>query len=372
MIFVMGPVAGYVCNQFSTSTSAMIGSLLCAFGLLCTSFARHIPVMYFTYGVILGTGSSLSYNAAYLTVPRFFKRWRSVSMGILAAGAQVGNLCLSPLVAFLLETLGWIRTYQISAALVLIILPLGLAFRNIFAVDVSKESVPAETNPIEDCASTNGRLGNNIAGAYESVVECKAHSQIPLNIEGDDRAGEGEGRPDIEEGKCKDGKNEQGSKMLVDHSTVQDPFNYKRTFNITDTASTHTANSESERLPSIALADDRSILSSKEQKRSCGLDFSVWKNGNFTLFAFASTISMFGFYVTEVYLVSEAFLYMTMLVNQDMTMLDQQDMIMLVHLHTTMLVHLHMTMVVQQHMTMLVQQHDNVGPATYDNVGPAT
>ena len=334
MIFVMGPVAGYVCNQFSTSTSAMIGSLLCAFGLLCTSFARHIPVMYFTYGVILGTGSSLSYNAAYLTVPRFFKRWRSVSMGILAAGAQVGNLCLSPLVAFLLETLGWIRTYQISAALALIILPLGLAFRNMSAVDVGKESVPAETGPMEDCASTNGGLGNNIAGAYESVVECKAHSQIPLNIEGDDRAGEGEGRPDIEEGKCKDGKNEQGSKMLVDHSTVQDPFTYKRTFNITDNASKHTANSEnctdkdasnsfadvkqtleksswchslselSERLPSIALADARSILSSKEQTRSSGLDFSVWKNANFTIFAFASTISMLGFYATEIYLVS--------------------------------------------------------------------
>lgn len=56
-----GPIASNLCERFGCRLIAAIGGLIGVLGFLMTSFANSVYVIYFTYSVVWGFGSSLSY-----------------------------------------------------------------------------------------------------------------------------------------------------------------------------------------------------------------------------------------------------------------------------------------------------------------------
>ena len=59
--FLFGPVASSLCQRFSCRLVAAAGGLIAVFGFLITSFANSVYFIYFTYSVVWGFGSSLSF-----------------------------------------------------------------------------------------------------------------------------------------------------------------------------------------------------------------------------------------------------------------------------------------------------------------------
>ena len=59
--FLFGPVASSLCQRFSCRLVAAAGGLIAVFGFLMTSFANSVYFIYFTYSVVWGFGSSLSF-----------------------------------------------------------------------------------------------------------------------------------------------------------------------------------------------------------------------------------------------------------------------------------------------------------------------
>ena len=59
--FFGGPIASNLCERFGCRLIAAIGGLIGVLGFLMTSFANSVYVIYFTYSVVWGFGSSLSY-----------------------------------------------------------------------------------------------------------------------------------------------------------------------------------------------------------------------------------------------------------------------------------------------------------------------
>ena len=55
-------------------------------GLVATSFANSLSLMYSTYGLVYGLGACFIYNSNYLVVGKYFNEKLSLAVGITALG----------------------------------------------------------------------------------------------------------------------------------------------------------------------------------------------------------------------------------------------------------------------------------------------
>ena len=68
MMFLCGPIASTMCQKYGCRTVSAIGGLIGLLGLLLTSFTNSIYVIYLTYSVLWGFGSSLNYAPTMLVL----------------------------------------------------------------------------------------------------------------------------------------------------------------------------------------------------------------------------------------------------------------------------------------------------------------
>ena len=79
--FLFGPVASSLCQRFSCRLVAAAGGLIAVFGFLMTSFANSVYFIYFTYSVVWGFGSSLSFATTTFVLGEV--RWVEVDISQL-------------------------------------------------------------------------------------------------------------------------------------------------------------------------------------------------------------------------------------------------------------------------------------------------
>lgn len=68
MNFLCGPIASNLCQRFGYRIVAAVGGLIAALGLLLTSFTNSLYLIYLTYSVLWGFGSSLNYAPTMLVL----------------------------------------------------------------------------------------------------------------------------------------------------------------------------------------------------------------------------------------------------------------------------------------------------------------
>ena len=123
-----GPLAGKLNDRFGERPVATFGAIVCATGLLLTSQAPNITVMYVTFGGIVGFGSSCVFLAAFMIISRSFVKRRSFAMGLMSLGAPLGVALMSPVIQLLLDTLDWKRTFMSIAGIELLVCVLARSF----------------------------------------------------------------------------------------------------------------------------------------------------------------------------------------------------------------------------------------------------
>ena len=128
LTFFFGPVAGKLCDRFSPRVVAVLGGFISAMGLVSTSQARSLFVMYLAYSVIFGFGACCVYTAVFVIVPRYFRKRRSLATGMIASGPGAGTFVMSPILALSIEELGWRGAFLVMAGLLSIVCVLGCAF----------------------------------------------------------------------------------------------------------------------------------------------------------------------------------------------------------------------------------------------------
>ncbi|XP_078700203.1 monocarboxylate transporter 10-like [Branchiostoma floridae x Branchiostoma belcheri] len=107
LLLLGGPFAGSMCKTYGPRKVAMAGSVLCFLGLLLTSIVEAFPVIFFTYGILFGLGSSLAYSPGNIVITWYFEKHRTLATGIAAAGGSFGNVALTPLLKAMVDSLGW-------------------------------------------------------------------------------------------------------------------------------------------------------------------------------------------------------------------------------------------------------------------------
>ncbi|KAL9980522.1 hypothetical protein ACROYT_G009122 [Oculina patagonica] len=119
-LFVIGPITTALCEQLGCRVMACTGSVLTTFSLLLTSFAPNISSMYFTFGVLWGTGGSFLFFSGLLILRFYFNRNISLANGITMTGAGFGTLVFNVMLQELDEEYGWrggMRVLSVFAAL---------------------------------------------------------------------------------------------------------------------------------------------------------------------------------------------------------------------------------------------------------------
>ena len=96
----------------------MFGALIIAAGLTSTSFAESILIYYGTYSIMVGFGISCVRTANFLVVAKYFRRWKSLSTGIVTAGTGFGEIVFSPLTQTLVVNFGLANSLRYLAAMV--------------------------------------------------------------------------------------------------------------------------------------------------------------------------------------------------------------------------------------------------------------
>ena len=127
-IFSLGPLTGSLVDRFGCRITAFVGGISCVSGLLLSSLATSIAILYVTYSVLFGFGSSCMFVSCYVVTSLYFNKRQSIATGIIASGSGIGVLAVAPILQVLLDNFQWRKTYRITAGIFSVVCFLCLTF----------------------------------------------------------------------------------------------------------------------------------------------------------------------------------------------------------------------------------------------------
>ena len=182
LIFVLGPLTSMLVNRLGYRLTATLGGLLGSIGLLLSSFASSIYVIYGTYSVLFGFGGSCIFVSSYVVTSQYFERNRSIATGILASGTGLGVLGMAPVLQGLLDSFDWRKTYRLTAAIYSAVCVLGLTFSPVLA-NRGKNTAERENERLEDLNEEKGRkIGKSTKWIDFSVFKEKVFVVLTLSM----------------------------------------------------------------------------------------------------------------------------------------------------------------------------------------------
>jgi OFA family oxalate/formate antiporter-like MFS transporter len=110
-------VAGFLQKRLGPRTVAAIGGALFSLGLLLASWIHSLPMLYLTWGVLVGTGLGFGYLAPITVGSKWFPNHRGLVNGLAIAIFAAGSGLFGPLAGTLVERIGWRATFQVLAGI---------------------------------------------------------------------------------------------------------------------------------------------------------------------------------------------------------------------------------------------------------------
>ena len=113
------PVTSALCQKFNCRWVTMAGSLLCFSGIVLSSFAPTIEVLFVTFGVLTGIGIGLSTTPGIIITARYFEKKRGIANAFCLSGTAAGSFVLPFIIESLLYHYGFKGTLLILGACML-------------------------------------------------------------------------------------------------------------------------------------------------------------------------------------------------------------------------------------------------------------
>lgn len=129
MMFFLGPLTTSLCERCGCRIVAITGAVLCIIGCLLSSFVNSVSVLFFTYGIIWGAGSSMCYFPTIIVLSKYFKTRLSLVNGIVTSGSGVGTLAMGPLIQALISNFGVSNAFRVISGMMTLLILCGATFR---------------------------------------------------------------------------------------------------------------------------------------------------------------------------------------------------------------------------------------------------
>lgn len=118
---LLQPIGGYLADRFGSRQTGVAGATIIGLGLLMLSFARSLPMIYVSYGVVAGLGASLiAGGVSARIISAWFVRRRGTAMSLAGASAIIAQLALVPLATLVLNATNWQTADRVIAVLILL------------------------------------------------------------------------------------------------------------------------------------------------------------------------------------------------------------------------------------------------------------
>jgi len=130
MMFLLGPITTSLCQKYGCRLIGFVGGLIAGCGCFLASFSPNLYVHMMTYGVMFGLGASMCYFPTVCILPSFFWKRLALANGLVSSGSGIGTMAMGPVIAYLVNKVGWANTNRASAAMMgLTVICAGLFYR---------------------------------------------------------------------------------------------------------------------------------------------------------------------------------------------------------------------------------------------------
>ncbi|CAD7079779.1 unnamed protein product [Hermetia illucens] len=126
---VSSPIIIALCRRKSTRLTAVLGGLVLALGMLFASFATQFNQVAFSYGIVLGVGSSMVRESSTVMLGHYFKRRRQFVEMITMSGEGVGIALFSVILKEGVGKMGWRLGLQAITGFISFSFFMGLLYR---------------------------------------------------------------------------------------------------------------------------------------------------------------------------------------------------------------------------------------------------
>jgi len=184
--FGLGVISGPLADRWGSRLLAVIGMILIGIGLVLASVARSLTEVYAAYGLGVGLGIGCAYVPAVAAVQRWFNRRRGFASGLAVSGIGVGTLVAPPVVAVLIERLGWRGTY-LALGIFTLVVGAGMALmieddprRRGLAPDGEALSSAAQPAPVAKAGVKKVITSPRFIGLYGACFICSFGLFVPF------------------------------------------------------------------------------------------------------------------------------------------------------------------------------------------------
>jgi len=123
------PFAAALMQRFGLRRVTSVALLLIAAGSALSILVTASWQLLLTWGVLIGLGTgSMALVFAATVADTWFVKHRGLVVGVLTAGSATGQLAFLPLIALLVQDVGWRQASLLCAAGALVVVPLVLVF----------------------------------------------------------------------------------------------------------------------------------------------------------------------------------------------------------------------------------------------------
>ncbi|XP_043932989.1 monocarboxylate transporter 13 isoform X2 [Protopterus annectens] len=144
------PLAGALSNQYGARSVAMLGGFLTSLGMLLAFFATSLMHLYLTIGLLSGLGWALVFTPTIATVTRYFKKRRTLAVGLAFTGVGLSSFAFSPLFQYFVDEYGWRGALLILSGMTANLIVCGSLLRPI-ALKEDTDTVKAEDSKSKAC-----------------------------------------------------------------------------------------------------------------------------------------------------------------------------------------------------------------------------
>ena len=171
---LLGPVQGWMIDRFGPRAVMRVGVVLFALGFVAFSAMNSLLTFYVTF-LLMAIGAALAgFLSVTTAVVNWFVRRRTLAVGIALIGVAGGGLA-APVIALLIEEIGWRGTALVSAAIVLVV---GLPAAQLVRHRPEDYGLRPDGDPPLSAASPAG--GGAAAAAAAPPIEVSATAREAL------------------------------------------------------------------------------------------------------------------------------------------------------------------------------------------------
>ncbi|KAI0227185.1 hypothetical protein LSAT2_022324 [Lamellibrachia satsuma] len=147
---LLTPLCSTLCDKFGCRKVALVGSILLSLGTFISAFAGSIFFLYFSFGLLAGSGGAMVFTAGYVIVSQYFDKRKGKAMAFATLGSGIGNIVLSPALSAWFDVYGYSGSMLILSSLMLNNFVGAALYRPIHMAAWKKTAVQTEERMTEE------------------------------------------------------------------------------------------------------------------------------------------------------------------------------------------------------------------------------